>query len=382
MTEVSVLSTSERINRNIRVGISIRHGMADELAAFPPDGIEYCFPEPTRRRHRFIRSPLKSYLWEFAQEGEFDILEAVLSPVITSSPWVCSLDCFQSAVAFGFLKLPLPLSLRLQFVSRLFRDANCKKIIFWSEAARNTLVEYGRVRDSAILEKTTIVYPAIREVPDEKIRYSHDGVHLLFSGDFFRKGGANVVDVFEELLKQFPGIKLRICCDEKIDFNTSNYELKAKYLNKIKSNSSILFGRVTRSQMFEEILPDTDIYLLPTYTEAFGFAILEAMAFGIPVVATNQFAIPEILEHEQSGLLVDISQYDTQKMFRGYVVGDIQKDFRNHVNEQLKSCLEKLISSAELRKFIGTKARHVVRSKFSFAARNKVMSKIYFDALK
>jgi len=72
-------------SRTIRVGISTRHGMADEIAAFPPEGIEYCFPEPTRRTHRFIRSPLKCYLWEFAQKSEFDILEAYLSHRVTNA---------------------------------------------------------------------------------------------------------------------------------------------------------------------------------------------------------------------------------------------------------------------------------------------------------
>ena len=354
--------------------------MADELASFPPKGIEYCFPDPTRRRHRFIRSPLKSYLWEFAQTGEFDVLEAVLSPVITSTPWLCSLDCFQSAVAFSFLKLPIPRSLRVQFINRLFQKENCKKIIFWSEAARRTLIEYGRVNEMEILEKTTVVYPAIREVRAERIRYSTDKVNLLFSGDFFRKGGVNVVDVFEELQKRYPGITLRICCDEKIDFNTTNLQLKAKYLKKIRSNRSILLGRVSREQMLEDILPETDVYLLPTYNEAFGFAILEAMAYGIPVIATNQFAIPEILQDGQSGLLVDISHFDTQKMFRGYAVREIPEDFRHHINEQLRTHLESLIESAELRKRIGGMALSQSQTKFSFKFRNQIMGKIYHDA--
>jgi|GEM_PF-1279229 len=377
MSDSVSTSQSADKSRTIRVGISTRHGMADEIAAFPPEGIEYCFPEPTRRTHRFIRSPLKCYLWEFAQKGEFDILEAYLSPVITESPWICSLDCFPAAVAFNLLGAPIPRAIRLAFINRLFRQDQCRKIVFWSEAARRTMLEYGRVRDPKILDKTTVVYPAIREVPDYKIRYSDDQINLLFSGDFFRKGGANVVDVFEQLQPKFPGIKLRVCCDEKIDFNTPNRELRGKYLEKIRSNSAIIFGRVSRQEMLETILPETSVYLLPTYNEAFGFAILEAMAYGIPVIATNQFAIPEMIEHEQSGLLIDMSQYNTQKMFRGYVVDKIPDDFRGHINEQLILHLSSLIESANLRKQIGDVALSRVRTKFGFEARNRTMGTIY-----
>jgi glycosyltransferase involved in cell wall biosynthesis len=46
------------------------------------------------------------------------------------------------------------------------------------------------------------------------------------------------------------------------------------------------------------------IFALPTLREAFGLAFLEAMAFGLPVVATEVGALPEIVAHGETGLLV------------------------------------------------------------------------------
>lgn len=48
-----------------------------------------------------------------------------------------------------------------------------------------------------------------------------------------------------------------------------------------------------------------DIFVLPSTKEGFPYVILEAMAAGVPIVATSIGAIPEILEDKKSGLLVN-----------------------------------------------------------------------------
>ncbi len=50
--------------------------------------------------------------------------------------------------------------------------------------------------------------------------------------------------------------------------------------------------------------PDIDLILLPSLGEGIPLSLLEAMRFGIPVIATDIGGIPEIIEHERSGLLV------------------------------------------------------------------------------
>ena len=53
------------------------------------------------------------------------------------------------------------------------------------------------------------------------------------------------------------------------------------------------------------LLRGCDVMVLPSRMEPFGIALLEAMACKAPVVATNGGGIPEIIEHEVSGLLVE-----------------------------------------------------------------------------
>jgi glycosyltransferase involved in cell wall biosynthesis len=354
--------------------------MAQEQSQFPPPGVQYSFLKARPSPFRLIRSPIKGYL-RHVEARDQDLIEAVLSPVLTTSRWVYSLDCFQAAAAYNLLGLPLPRFARVAWIKHLLLRDNFKKLIFWSKAAKDTLHTYGGIEDEELLRKATVVYPAIREVPDNLIQFNDRDVNILFSGDFFRKGGINVVDAFERAQKNYPSIKLTLCCDERIDFNTGNTALRAEYLNKIRRNIGIAFGRVPRDELVRNVLPRTDIYLLPTYTEAFGFAILEAMAFGIPVISTNHFAIPEMVEHGVCGFLINTDQFGHDRLFRGYIVNDIPTDFREHVTDSVFRYLSQLIESAALRRRLGMAGVRIARTRFSFDARNDKMLKVYREAL-
>ena len=55
-----------------------------------------------------------------------------------------------------------------------------------------------------------------------------------------------------------------------------------------------------------ELLPEIDILLITSETEGLGTAILDAFACNVPVVATAAGGIPEIVIHNQTGLLAEV----------------------------------------------------------------------------
>jgi len=59
-----------------------------------------------------------------------------------------------------------------------------------------------------------------------------------------------------------------------------------------------------------ELLACSDLFLLPSETEAFGLVALEAMACGVPVIATRTGGIPEVVEDGISGYLAGIGEVD------------------------------------------------------------------------
>jgi N-acetyl-alpha-D-glucosaminyl L-malate synthase BshA len=60
----------------------------------------------------------------------------------------------------------------------------------------------------------------------------------------------------------------------------------------------------------EELLPCADVFLLPSESESFGLAALEAMASGAPVVASKVGGLPEVVPHGEAGYLLDPGDVD------------------------------------------------------------------------
>lgn len=59
-----------------------------------------------------------------------------------------------------------------------------------------------------------------------------------------------------------------------------------------------------------KILKSSDLFVLPSLKEAFGLVLLEAMAAQLPIIASNVGGIPEIIEDQKSGMLVEPGKSD------------------------------------------------------------------------
>jgi len=97
----------------------------------------------------------------------------------------------------------------------------------------------------------------------------------------------------------------------------------------------------------EEFFQKSSIFVFPTYydKETFGLVNIEAMQWGLPVITTNEGAIPEVVKHE----------------INGYIVNP-------HDLEQLSGYTLKLIQNEELRTKMGKAGRDMYEKYFSVKA--------------
>lgn len=88
------------------------------------------------------------------------------------------------------------------------------------------------------------------------------------------------------------------------------------------------------------VLNGADIFILPSYSEGFSIAVLEAMICGLPVIITSQCCFPEV-EISKAGFIIEPDTY------------------------QLANSLSKLLNDPELCKVMGENGRELVLEKFT-----------------
>lgn len=80
-----------------------------------------------------------------------------------------------------------------------------------------------------------------------------------------------------------------------------------------------------KQDAIEEILSVSDLFLMPSSSESFGLAALEAMACHVPVVSTNTGGLPELNEASVSGFLSDIGDVDDMAKHSIYILEDCER---------------------------------------------------------
>lgn len=87
-----------------------------------------------------------------------------------------------------------------------------------------------------------------------------------------------------------------------------------------------------------EILKELNVFLITSKTEGLGTSVLDAFASGVPVIATKAGGIPEIVIHEQTGLLAEVGDYKQIAELLNSILHDEAKR-----NILIKNAREKLL---------------------------------------
>ncbi|NJX15434.1 N-acetyl-alpha-D-glucosaminyl L-malate synthase BshA [Tamlana crocina] len=151
----------------------------------------------------------------------------------------------------------------------------------------------------------------------------------------------DVISVFYNIQKEMPA-KLMFIGEgpekEKVEAMCNELGI----LNKI-----VFFGK---SNEIDKILCFSDLFLLPSQTESFGLAALEAMASGVPVISSNTGGIPEVNVHGVSGYLSNVGDVEDMSKNAIHILSDEKrlKQFKDAARkESLKFDLHSIVPKYE-----------------------------------
>jgi len=181
---------------------------------------------------------------------------------------------------------------------------NCSTyVIANSEAVRDFLVQRDAfdpnlirvVRNAVDLERFTTVRP------DRERLFSHLGaqsklIAVVANMNVEVKGHVDLVRAAAEVSQEFRDAKFLLIGD-----GAERSRLEAMTTELGLSKTVLFLGR--RNDV-PSVLVSCDLFVLPSWAEGLPNSVLEAMAAGLPVVATRVGGIPEVIEDGVSGLLV------------------------------------------------------------------------------
>jgi len=175
----------------------------------------------------------------------------------------------------------------LGICDELLNSDSVARIYTFSNWAREIYTRHGLPR-----KKVDVICPGFDVPVIEERKPEREQVSFLFIGrEFARKGGPLVVEAFNRLRESNAQVSLTVVTRD---------------LEQVKQGAGInVLPFMSREKLYQEIYPAADVFVMPTEAEGWGFANAEAMSFALPVISTNISAIPEIVEHRVTGLLIE-----------------------------------------------------------------------------
>jgi L-malate glycosyltransferase len=167
-----------------------------------------------------------------------------------------------------------------------------------SESLRkDTYNHFGTDRDIHVIPNFIESLDEIKPINmDVRRLYAKDEEKIITHTSNFRK-----VKRIEDVLIIFDKINKEVPCKLLLAGDGPDRSLAERMGRELNICDQIIFiGKVRDTSHVLEI---SDLFLLPSETESFGLAALEAMAVGVPVISSNTGGIPEVNIHGYSGYL-------------------------------------------------------------------------------
>ncbi len=202
-----------------------------------------------------------------------------------------------------------------------------------SESLKNdTYMHFETKREILVIPNFIEVKDILPEVNKEKRKiYAKKSEKIICHVSNFRKVKRvkDVMKVFAKVNAQIPAVLLLVGDGPQ----RSSLEKLCRELS--LCDRVVFLGKLRDT---EEVLRLSDLFILPSETESFGLAALEAMAVGVPVVSTNTGGLPEVNKHGFSGYMSSVGDVEDMAINAIKILGDplILETFKKNAHENAK----------------------------------------------
>ncbi|MGK6342227.1 glycosyltransferase family 4 protein [Chryseobacterium sp. DT-3] len=228
---------------------------------------------------------------------------------------------------------------------------NCLGIISISNAAANIQMEllknYPEFQE-IIKSKLSVIHPSQEIIPrnSQEIYQNTEIFNLIFVGtQFHLKGGPEMMEVLKKLRQKY-NFRLSIVSS----FKTDNYVTRVTEKEALETKEILkkeewidIFENIPNEKVLE-LIKQSHIGLLPTWSDTYGFSVLEMQAAGVPVITTDIRALPEI-NNEDCGWLIHLPQNRLKQAL--YFTDEQREELKRTLKIQLENILEGIFTNPE-----------------------------------
>lgn len=232
---------------------------------------------------------------------------------------LCRRSVFRSPIVGGvhdyyFAQAPFsPLGFRSDYVDWPRRWLYCQivRVLEWQTYRRlDGLLFHSKGTQERVMAayrlsnlERVVCYYGIQDATETALaKRPKEPIILFVGGNFERKGLPTLLRALPAIIGQHPEYKLVVVghCSSQRSMERLAADLGVR--------DRVLFTGYQPNEIVREWHQRAKVFIMPSLMESFGIVFLEAMRAGTPVIATRVGGIPEVVVHEENGLLVPPNQ--------------------------------------------------------------------------
>jgi glycosyltransferase involved in cell wall biosynthesis len=175
-------------------------------------------------------------------------------------------------------------------------DPRCVSLLAWSDWARDGMLRaLGADGAARVGDQVVTVLPSIRplaDTPRERPEAGAGPLRVLFIGTkFYEKGAVEAIGAVR---------RAREAHDVVLDLVSY---VPPEWEARLAAEPGITVHRPGGHDLVRRLYAEGDVLLFPSHMDTFGYVIMEANAYGLPVLGPAHQAIPELIGDGETGLL-------------------------------------------------------------------------------